>query len=272
MTGLPSEQVVARMPLSPKDTIEVFEPVAAIEPATAVATVADAFDYSVLHPGKAAEARGAAMRIRVSCRVHIVETGRELTTMKASLGHSTFLKWISAEFDMTNRTAENYMNAARLLIGKSETVSNLPPSTLYRLASKSAPTAIVESILAEVEAGALMTTKQIRARLADHHKGEGAQAGDRPVGVGTDVLINTPLPIGTSDAVLIKDAEHQRTSPAPHPPTRRLVSLAEKMGESLGRFDLSELIDVMQRPGTVQYDSLLKNLRAELVHQSTEPT
>jgi hypothetical protein len=103
-------------------------------------TSARTFDYAGLPDTVAAEARRIVDRYRERGQNHILETGRDLIRMKKALGHGAFGAWITAEFNMSERTAHNYMRAAEAFDGdKSAIVALLPPSTVYALAAKSAP-------------------------------------------------------------------------------------------------------------------------------------
>ncbi len=80
-----------------------------------------------------------ADRIRARIRrtvEDIIETGRDLATVKDSMGFGEFTKWLDREFSMTDRTARNYMRAAAWAEGKTEIISDLSPTTLYLLAAQ----------------------------------------------------------------------------------------------------------------------------------------
>lgn len=128
--------------------------------------VVTTFDYAVLDPKVAAEARQIADHLRDRIRTFTYETGRDLLGIKEKMPHGTFGLWIDAEFQMSERTAQNYMNAARLVEGKSANISLLPPSALYALGAPSAPPEVVEEVLAEIERGAVPKVADIRERIA----------------------------------------------------------------------------------------------------------
>ncbi|MEO9630765.1 MAG: DUF3102 domain-containing protein [Sulfitobacter sp.] len=65
----------------------------------------------------------------------IFEIGEILIAVKTVLDHGQFGKWISREFGWTSRTATNYMAVVEKLGAISETVSDLPTTTLYGLAA-----------------------------------------------------------------------------------------------------------------------------------------
>lgn len=111
------------------------------------------FDYGDLKPSDAQEAQEVAARIRARMEAAMLETGRDLARMKERLEHGNFLKWIKAEFAMTPRTAQKYMNAADVFSGKYEPSSYLPPSLLYDVASPSFPLDTREDVLQRLQPG-----------------------------------------------------------------------------------------------------------------------
>jgi DUF3102 family protein len=114
------------------------------------------FNYAVLDPDVAAEARAVAERVRASHQrtvIAILEMGGDLLAVKARLGHGRFGQWLEAEFGGVARTAQNYMRAAQSLADKSEIVSHLPPATVYALAAPSTPGAVRSAILERLRRG-----------------------------------------------------------------------------------------------------------------------
>jgi hypothetical protein len=75
----------------------------------------------------------------------VLEIGQKLNEVKAALGHGLFAAWVEASFNMTMRTAQNYMQAATALGSESETVSYLPVSTVYAIAK--APEAVRAKVI-----------------------------------------------------------------------------------------------------------------------------
>ena len=70
------------------------------------------FDYAALPSEMAFETRAAAERIKLRLKKtveDIIEIGRELTTVKDQLPHGQFLPWVSAEFEMSEDTAQNFL-------------------------------------------------------------------------------------------------------------------------------------------------------------------
>jgi len=111
------------------------------------------FDYSRVSANDATDLRETAERVRQRHRQQIaaiIETGRELSAVKAKLEHGQFGRWIAAEFDWSERTAQNYMSAFEAFGDKTATVADLPPTAVYQLAS--APAQIREKVLQRREA------------------------------------------------------------------------------------------------------------------------
>ena len=76
-------------------------------------------------------ARTAAERIKLRLKrtvEDIIEIGRELTAVKDELPHGQFLPWIAAEFEMSDRTANDFMNVANRFGGKSEIIADFKPT------------------------------------------------------------------------------------------------------------------------------------------------
>ena len=109
----------------------------------------------------------AKKQIQLYLNRDIREIGEILNKVKDILPHGTFSRWVTAELQITPRTAQNYMNAATFLQGKNETVSHLPPAIIYRLASPTCPRDIVDQVLATAERGDRIIVKEIRSALSE---------------------------------------------------------------------------------------------------------
>ncbi len=97
----------------------------------------------------------------------IIEIGQRLIGVKNQLGHGRFGDWLDAEFDWTERTAQQFINVARRF--KSENFSDLQlaPSALYLLAAPSTPEAAREEALERASTGESITyttAKQIKQK------------------------------------------------------------------------------------------------------------
>lgn len=124
------------------------------------------FDYSGVSDAVAAEAEQTAQRIRDRLRGSIIETGNDLLAIKVKLGHGKFGEWLKFHFSMSERTAQNFMNAASVFGATPKVIDVLPPSTVYKLAAKSAPVDVRQSVIDEVVAGSLPSQTDVEARIA----------------------------------------------------------------------------------------------------------
>jgi hypothetical protein len=99
--------------------------------------------------GEEVENIATAVRGRLNrVRQEIVAIGRDLHRAKDLLKRGQWLPWLSAEFGMTARTAENYMNVAERFGAKFERLSNLRLETAYKLAARSTPDEVINKVLA----------------------------------------------------------------------------------------------------------------------------
>lgn len=125
------------------------------------------FNYDIVAEPVAVEAREAAQRIRLRLRrsaEDIIEIGRDLLTIKASIGHGYFLPWIEAEFGMSQSAAYKFMNVAKVYGDKVVTVTSMDPSALYELAAPKTPLEVREEVEKMIEAGEVVTKAEV-ARL-----------------------------------------------------------------------------------------------------------
>lgn len=114
------------------------------------------FDYGALDEAQRVRVQVKAESIRARMKrtaEDIIAIGQDLIAVKADLGHGHFLQWLKVEFDMTQKTASNFMHVAERfgVSGKLEIISNLSATILYELAAPSTPEAIIE----QVQAGAI---------------------------------------------------------------------------------------------------------------------
>jgi hypothetical protein len=129
-----------------------------------------AFDYSRLPADLAEEARAIAVRVREktkSMTVTVLELGRDLTYVKARLGHGAFGTWLEAEFSGGARTAQNYMRAFDAFGDKCEIVAHLPPTAVYALAAPSVPERTRARVVKRLSAGEAVDAAQVRALVRD---------------------------------------------------------------------------------------------------------
>jgi hypothetical protein len=118
----------------------------------------------------AAEAKAAAERIRQhgeKQNAAIIAIGKELTAIKAKLGHGHFGRWIDAEFKMSADTAQRYVRVAKEFGGLSnaEPARYLPLAILDLLAAKSTPKVVRDGVLTDVKAGRPPTRARVRSLI-----------------------------------------------------------------------------------------------------------
>jgi len=123
------------------------------------------FDYTPYadDDGVADELRAAAEHIRERGKVQnatISDIGSALLRVKDKVGHGSWGLWLDAEFGMSESTAERYMNVSARLGDKFVTVTKLQPTTLYKLASRTTPLAVIEQIVARAEAGNCLSNSE----------------------------------------------------------------------------------------------------------------
>ncbi len=128
-----------------------------------------AFDYTALPADVATIAQDAAGRIRQRIDASILDTGRDLLAVKERLEHGQFGGWIEAEFTMSARTAERYINAAKFAdsLGKNDIVSVLPATTIQLLAAPSTPREIQDAVIQRAEAGKRVTAADLKQMLQE---------------------------------------------------------------------------------------------------------
>ena len=122
------------------------------------------FDYDQLSADTASEVRAATERIKLRIKraaEDIVAIGQDLTAVKEKLEHGQFLGWIEAEFEMSQRTAYNFMQVAEKF-GKFAIIANFSPTVLYALAAPSTPESVREEAISRVEQGESLSVKEVQ--------------------------------------------------------------------------------------------------------------
>jgi Protein of unknown function (DUF3102) len=142
-------------------------------------SVTDGFDYSVVDDADmVALLKEATTKIR-ACRRQaassIIEIGKQLTAVKQWLGHGPLGPWLQAEFDWNERTAQRYMRVAEVFGDKTDTVSDLEPTTLYLLSSRSTPEMVLGNSIAKLESGEHLDHHQLLTEIQEARRAK-AQA------------------------------------------------------------------------------------------------
>lgn len=107
----------------------------------------------------------AAARIISRGRRTFIETGRDLAQARETAQYGTWGPFL-ARCGIEERTAQNLMQVARTFGDKPEMISALPATALYALSAPGADPDVVDTITAEVEAGARPTVAEVKQRLA----------------------------------------------------------------------------------------------------------
>lgn len=111
-----------------------------------------------------------AVRIKVRMArtaADIIDIGRDLIAVKAALGHGHFLRWIEAEFNMTERMAQHFVRVAdRFGEANAKDLSHLSAYALQALAAPSTPDEIVEEVTERASNGEAFTAADIK-RMKD---------------------------------------------------------------------------------------------------------
>jgi Protein of unknown function (DUF3102) len=130
-----------------------------------------AFDYSVLEADLASNLRQQATRIRTrigKATQDLIDIGRDLLAAKKYLtDHGDFIKWVEAEVGIARRTAQAYMAIAKLADDKGATIALLPPTTVHRLASKSAPPEVVSEVVAKAQSGDVLPDRTVSEMILE---------------------------------------------------------------------------------------------------------
>jgi hypothetical protein len=138
------------------------------QPLVVIPTI-DPFDYGIVAPEIVAKLRAQAKRIKnhhSRITTDIIEIGRDLIAAKQYLDHGQFVGWVEAEIGISARAAQAYMSAARLH-EKNATVALLPPATVYRLAAKSTPPTVINTVVTRAAAGEIMHDAVVKDMIAE---------------------------------------------------------------------------------------------------------
>ena len=102
----------------------------------------------------------------------VAEIGAELIRVKAAVGQGNFLGWIKAEFDWSERSAQNYMSVAERIGADAKRLSYLPLATVYRLAAPSTPEPVRQSIIERLDKGEVVPASEADAEVREARRNE----------------------------------------------------------------------------------------------------
>lgn len=133
------------------------------------------YDYDLVEAEHRQTVRDASLEILAAGRrakENIVTMGQKLIDVKAILPDWTFTDWLTKEFELSDRMAQNMMNVARQYGERPEIISVLNDTVLYLLSAPSTP----EAARIEVEEMAVTLGKSPKVaavkRIVKAHKPE----------------------------------------------------------------------------------------------------
>lgn len=127
----------------------------------------DGFDYTDISENLATEMREAAARIRGSEMNNALVSGRILNAMKDRLEWGVFTAWATTACELTERTYQNRMAAARYADSKGENVFGFTPlSVIYELAREGTPEDVEQEILDHFAGGKRHTVEEVKRLIA----------------------------------------------------------------------------------------------------------
>jgi hypothetical protein len=97
-------------------------------------------------------------------KAQILVKGKILTEARETAEHGTWNEVVLPRYGITERTAQNLMNAWRRFGEDPSSIARLKPSAVYLLSAPDAPEQFVEEILEESRNGHDFTVNQIRER------------------------------------------------------------------------------------------------------------
>jgi hypothetical protein len=126
------------------------------------------FDYSPLNPETRIVVEQKTDEIKVLLRrtaQDSIDIGQKLVQVKAHLGHGNFGNWLQAEFNWSQRTAQNFINVFEKFgsNAKKSADLNMCFSALALLAAPSTPEEARETAIALAEAGEKVTLGRAKA-------------------------------------------------------------------------------------------------------------
>jgi Protein of unknown function (DUF3102) len=96
----------------------------------------------------------------------VIEIGKHLSETKERVGHGRFLPWIEREFEWSQRTAYNFIQAFEAFGSNLQCVADLdlPLRSFYKLAAPSTPEAARAEVLERAGAGERLPSIRVPLR------------------------------------------------------------------------------------------------------------
>ena len=121
-------------------------------------------------------------RIRASlarAATDIIEVGKDLLRAKELLPHGEFTGWLASQFELSHRSANQFMAAARRFGAELESVASLPSGVVLELSSPSVPEGLVEAVL---DGRVPASVGAVREQLSRHRARRSGQRAARELG------------------------------------------------------------------------------------------
>jgi hypothetical protein len=129
-----------------------------------------AFDYSGIPPYEAMQLRLISKRVKELLPTivpMIIELGTHLEKAKPMLPHGRFGAYCKEEMGISDKSAQNYMNLAKLARTREPAdLAKLNAGAAYELAAKNTPETVVSEVLDDVRGGRLVTEDEVKERIA----------------------------------------------------------------------------------------------------------
>lgn len=103
-------------------------------------------------------------RIKARNSGYAVETGKDLIEAKALVPHGKWGQWLKENFNWSERSAQNYMNATKA-VAKNAEFADLKPASIVALTAKNVPEAVKSEVIADLQAGKKPSLKEVKAKI-----------------------------------------------------------------------------------------------------------
>ena len=240
--------------------------------------VQSGFDYATVpteHRGTVEAATRRLHTLERKTSEAIIEIGKELISVKASIGHGNFLPWLEAEFGWSEPTAQRFMRVASSFKSvKLTDLENIAPSALYALASPSTPDDVRVEFTELAAMGKPVRHQDVRQEIDRRKRAEHIPARDweaEPVDAETgEILDDGPPPyeeVDPSDPATFlepmrpRPASTRQPDPIPEPdPVRDEIEFTNYGPDFDNRTARSMAVSIVSRFG----DGFANRLAAEL--------
>jgi hypothetical protein len=211
------------------------------------------FDYTLLESADAADLRARAIRLRglmTKSTTDMINIGVELLAIRDLLDHGQFKNWVEREVDVDVRTVQVYMSIARLAEGKSELISLLSPSTARLLAAKSAPTEIIEQVIARASSGEIVHHVVVKDLISEKRAERESRGEREPKARSPKSASEKERPrLGEANERYRERAESERAEN---------IARAKSIIERLSPDDVTFLADILTEEVLLEFGHLVK--------------